>query len=236
MSTHNAEINDGAQPKALDSGTQALSAEIYTNPKEALQSQRLVMQANDTNGSVMQNFGEVVLFDSQAPKGGDYGVKNGETSKDAAENARKITYDSQGRPVEVGGHKVHYGPDGQIDKVDFPKGWNYDGGDTYVKGKDGKWRDTKHNRVKEDFAVSTSKDGTLTVTEGNYKGTETRIYHPDGSQTGVDVNRERNQTSVTTYDPSGRVRHEKITNTKTGEVLWDEDAKQVGTVVRDKKH
>lgn len=89
--------------------------------------------------------------------------------------------------------------------------------------------------MKEDFAVSTSKDGTLTVTEGTYKGTETRIYHPDGSQTGVELSRERNQTSVTTYDPTGLVRHEKIINTKTGEVLWDKDPKQVGTVVKDKK-
>lgn len=221
MTTHNAEINDGAIAKGSEGSALTLSAEVYNNSREALQTQRQIMQTGDTNGSVMENFGQVVFFDSQAD------AKNAEAAK---ESGRQITRDAQGRPTEVAGHKVHYGPDGQIDRVEFPKGWNYDGGDTYVKGSDGKWRDTKHNRVKEDFQVSTSKDGTLTVTEGNHKGTESRTYHPDGTMTSTDYERERGYTSVTSHDRSGRVTHEKVFN-KNGEQIWDQPAGEKGRVI-----
>lgn len=220
MATNRLEQLDNTQAKAQDGSANLLVNEVYASPTDSLKAHQMI-QKGDVNGTVANNFGDVVLFDSAAPAGDKLQVKG---------NGRDIKLDAQGRPTEVGGTKFHYGPDGQIDRVEYPKGWNYDGGDTYVKGSDGKWRDTKHGNIREDFQVKVDKDGTTTITETWGSGTETRINRPDGSSTQIHKDN-RNYTERTEFDKDGLATHTKVWNPK-GELVYDQPAKHQAKPVK----
>ncbi len=224
MTTNNLEHLDKTQATATDGGALSLANEVYSNSAETLKAQRQMMQKSDANGAVSANFGDVVLFDSAAPSGDRLNVTDGgaQAETKAESKGREIKRDAQGRPTEVDGTKFHYGPDGQIDRVEYPKGWNYDGGDTYVKGNDGKWRDTKHGNVRDDFRVKVDNDGTTTITETWGTGTHTNIKRPDGTSTQIQKDN-RNYTEQTDFDKTGLATHTKVWNPK-GELVYDKPA------------
>lgn len=223
--TNQLETTERSIPAVADGVSQNFASEIYGNMPEARRMQQQLTTSGDTANGALNGFGNLELFDSAAPKYLSNGAGN-ETSDKAA----NIKRDDQGRPTEVRGTKYQYGPDGKIDRVDFPKGEYADGGDTVVRGPDGQWRDTKHNRVKDNFEVTVKPDGTTSVTQKWNGIVHTKVVNPDGSQ----MQREkdsRGYVTETTYEPNGRAKHSKVTN-PSGKVVEDADIKINGTFER----
>jgi|AGTN01.1.fsa_nt_gi hypothetical protein len=225
MTTNHLETTERSIPAVADGVSQNFASELYGNMPEARRIQQQIATAGDTTNGALKGFGNMELFDSAAPMH----ITNG-AGKETADHAVKIKRDEQGRPNEIDGTKYHYGPDGKIVQVDFPKGTYADGGDTVVRGDDGKWRDTKHGHVKDKFEVSVKNDGTTSITQEWNGDIFTEVTNPDGSK----MQREKDSrgfTSETTYAPDGLAKHSKVTG-PDGKVLEDADIKHHGSMVK----
>lgn len=218
MTTNQLETTERSIPAVADGVSQNFASEIYGNMSEARRMQQQLTSNGDTTNSALKGFGNLELFDSTA----SLQLKDG-AGNEIADRAPKIKRDDQGRPTEVDGTKYHYGPDGKVNRVDFPKGSYEDGGDTVVKGADGKWRDTKNNRVKDHFDVTVNKDGTTSITQEWNGAIHTDVKNPDGSLIHRKLD-DRGYAWETEFAPDGKAYHWKVTN-PDGKVVEDEHKK-----------